>query len=108
SPQQDAVSRRHRSVCMALWDELMQRKISTEQLLIKKLSRNDCSWADSSNHHQSGVYIPKDVQGFFPPLINVNSAKPHIYEAKILTLWIDSGEERESRLKHYSNEGAEL
>lgn len=81
----------------------------SSRFLIKKLSRNDCSWADGHGH-QFGCYIPRDLMGasFFPSLVNVNSAKPHIFESQVKTIWPNSGEIRESRLVHYSNKGNEV
>lgn len=80
-------------------------------VLIKKLSRNDCLWADGREYgHQNGVYIPREVResGFFPPLVNVNAAKPHIFETTLLTFWPETGETKTSSLKHYSNKGTEM
>jgi DNA mismatch endonuclease, patch repair protein len=39
-------------------------------VLVKKLSNNDRDWAQFSNKHQAGVYIPPKQRdgGFFPPL----------------------------------------
>jgi hypothetical protein len=90
------------------WNELTQLIRETKRVFVKKLSRNDCSWADTSTHHQSGVYVPKEIQDFFPKLTNSNKAKPHIFEATIRTVWVGTGETRDSKLKHYSNKGAEL
>ena len=53
----------------------------SEELLIKKLSRNDCLWAEGREFgHQNGVYIPREVreQRFFPDLKNENTGKPQI------------------------------
>lgn len=90
------------------WTDLLRKLDGSDEILVKKLARNDCSWADSRSSHQNGVYIPKEVKDFFPSLHNVNSSKPHIFESRIRTLWPDTGEVRESRLTHYSNKGAEL
>jgi len=65
------------------WSDIQEWVGKSRQLLIKKLSRNDCSWADGSeNGHQNGVYIPHAIRdsNFFPQLKNINSNKPHIFE----------------------------
>ncbi|MFZ4535011.1 type II restriction endonuclease [Propionivibrio sp.] len=83
----------------------------SSRLLIKKLSRNDCSWADDRlNGHQNGVYIPREIReaGFFPTLRNENPKKPHIYISKIKTFWPATGEIKESCLRHFSNKGTEM
>jgi len=92
-------------------DEIREWIEKSSRLLIKKLSRNDCSWADSAeNGHQNGTYIPREIReaGFFPPLRNVNSEKPHIFESEVATLWPATGEIKLSNLKHYSNKGTEM
>ncbi|GGX10728.1 type II restriction endonuclease [Undibacterium macrobrachii] len=81
------------------------------QLFIKKLSRNDCVWADGPEFgHQNGVYIPREIRetDFFPPLRNINLAKPHIFETQFSTFWPETGEFKTSNLKHYSNKGSEM
>lgn len=93
------------------WSELLTWFERSSQLFIKKLSRNDCSWAeDPENGHQSGVYIPSDIRqsGFFPALKNLNPNKPHIFEAPLPTIWPGTGEAKASNLKHYSNKGSEM
>ncbi len=81
------------------------------RILIKKLSRNDCVWADGAeNGHQNGVYIPREIReaDFFPRLKNTNSAKPHIFESLFSTIWPITNEVKVSNLKHYSNKGPEM
>ena len=93
------------------WSDLLTWFEKSSQLFIKKLSRNDCSWAeDPENGHQSGVYIPSEIRvsGFFPGLRNLNPKKPHIFESQIPTIWPSSGETKLSNLKHYSNKGSEM
>lgn len=92
------------------WSEIAEWISRSEQIFVKKLSRNDCSWADLPGNHQSGIYIPSAVQEsqFFPGLENTNPDKPHIYDAFFETMWPASGEIRQSRLKHYSNKGREF
>ena len=91
------------------WPEIADWINRSQKLLIKKLSRNDCSWADDPSKHQAGFYVPASIQEsrFFPELRNTNPEKPHIYDALINTFWPASGEIRESALKHYSNKGTE-
>ncbi|OYY75161.1 MAG: EcoRII [Gammaproteobacteria bacterium 28-57-27] len=93
------------------WSDIQQWIGKSRLLLIKKLSRNDCGWADDpENGHQNGVYIPRPIResDFFPQLKNVNPKKPHIFEAQLKTLWPATGEIKTSNLKHYSNKGPEM
>lgn len=81
------------------------------KLFIKKLSRNDCVWADDrKNGHQSGFYIPRDIRqtDFFPALRNINPEKPHIFFASLVTFWPATGEFKSSKLRHFSNKGSEM
>lgn len=91
------------------WEEIQDWIRKSERVLIKKLSRNDCSWADDPGKHQRGVYIPSEIRdsGFLPRLENTNPAKPHILDTRFRTLWPHSGETRLSALKHYTNKGPE-
>jgi hypothetical protein len=91
------------------WPEIAQWIDRSEQLFLKKLSRNDSSWADDTRKHQSGFFIPGEIatSGYFPRLRNVNRMKPHIWEASYLTFWPASAERKESAIKHYSNKGGE-
>jgi len=93
------------------WSDIQEWVGKSSHLLIKKLSRNDCGWADGSeNGHQNGVYIPRAIResDFFPRLKNINSNKPHIFESQFKTLWPATGEIKSSNLKHYSNKGPEM
>lgn len=93
------------------WSDIQEWAGKSRQLLIKKLARNDCGWADGSeNGHQNGVYIPRAIResDFFPQLKNVNKDKPHIFESQFKTLWPATGEVKSSNLKHYSNKGTEM
>lgn len=93
------------------WSDIQEWVGKSRQLLIKKLSRNDCGWADGSeNGHQNGVYIPRAIResDFFPQLKNINQNKPHIFESQFKTLWPATGEIKSSSLKHYSNKGTEM
>jgi hypothetical protein len=87
---------------------------SSESLFLKKLSRNDIRWSFPGKQKvgkQNGVYIPEGIRrsAFFPPLTNVKSAKPHIFEVPSLkTLWPQTGDEPyDSHVVHYSNKGPE-
>lgn len=92
------------------WPEISSWIGRSTQILIKKLSRNDCSWADDPGKHQAGFYVPASVQqsGFFPELHNTNPEKPHILDTFYKTLWPATGEIRQSALKHYTNKGSEF
>lgn len=92
-----------------LWWKIQALVQESHSLFVKKLSRNDTSWADSRDKHQAGFYIPRPIreQGFFPPLAAVNPAKPHIYTAEVHVLWPQTGETTLSSMRHYSNKGPE-
>ncbi|OGS98077.1 MAG: EcoRII [Gallionellales bacterium RIFCSPLOWO2_02_FULL_59_110] len=93
------------------WSDIQEWVGKSRQLLIKKLSRNDCGWADGSeNGHQNGVYIPHAIResSFFPQLKNINPNKPHIFESQLKNIWPATGEIKTSNLKHYSNKGPEM
>jgi len=92
------------------WPEISGWISRSKQILIKKLSRNDCSWADDPRKHQAGFYVPDAVRksGFFPELANTNPARPHIIDARYDTFWPASGEIKNSALKHYTNKGTEF
>jgi len=95
---------------MSQWDEFNKWAVRSTKLLIKKLARNDCSWADDPKNHQYGPYIPSGLKdsGFFPNLENINKDKPHIFESSVLTIWPATGEIKLSRFAHYSNKGVEM
>ena len=93
------------------WTDIQSWIAKSSRILVKKLARNDCGWADGAeNGHQNGVYIPREIReaGFFPPLLNTNPDKPHILDALFQTLWPSTGETRISALKHYTNKGTEM
>lgn len=91
-------------------DEINEWIGKSDKLLIKKLSRNDRSWADDPRKHQAGFYIPQAIRaaGFFPPLTNINRSKPHIFMAELGTFWPATGEFKKSTLRHFSNKGSEM
>ena len=92
-----------------LWNVLQELAEKSDCLFVKKLSRNDSSWADDRGKHQAGFYIPRDIReaGYFPVLESVNPAKPHIHRARCPAFWPQTGEETDSNLTHYSNKGPE-
>jgi hypothetical protein len=87
------------------WNDISTLINQSESLFIKKLSRNDTSWADNSkNGHQNGFFIPRPVaeSDFFPKLKNSNPDKPHIYDVEYQTFWPASGEIKSSTIKYFS------
>lgn len=92
-----------------LWWKIQTLANESDQLLVKKLSRNDTSWADDRGKHQAGLYIPVELRdsGFFPPLEATNPGKPHIFVATMDMLWPQTGEVSHPNLRHYSNKGSE-
>lgn len=87
------------------WNELSDLIEDSKQIFIKKLSRNDCSWADSSeNGHQNGFLIPREIaeSNYFPKLSNSNPAKAHIFDCEYPTFWPASGEFKISTIKYFS------
>ena len=87
------------------WSEISSWVDRSERIFIKKLSRNDISWADSpKNGHQNGFFIPRAVaeSDFFPELKNTNPAKPHIFDVEYPTFWPASGELKTSTIKYFS------
>lgn len=92
-----------------LWWKIQALVEKSDRLLVKKLSRNDTSWADDSGKHQAGFYIPIAIResGFFPPLEATNPEKPHIFVAGLNVLWPQTGETTSSNMRHYSNKGPE-
>jgi len=87
------------------WNDISALINQSDGIFIKKLSRNDSSWADSpDNGHQNGPYIPRTIaeSDFFPKLRNSNPEKLHIFEVDYQTFWPSSGEVKTSTIKHYS------
>ncbi|BCX70091.1 type II restriction endonuclease [Pseudomonas izuensis] len=87
------------------WNDISTLINQSESLFIKKLSRNDTSWADSSkNGHQNGFFIPRPIaeSDFFPKLKNSNPDKPHIYDVEYPTFWPATGEIKISTIKYFS------
>lgn len=92
-----------------LWWKIQALVATSSKLFVKKLSRNDTSWADDSGKHQAGFYIPRQIReaGFFPDLHAANPDKPHIFHAEFGVLWPQTGETTASGMRHYSNKGPE-
>lgn len=92
-----------------LWLKVQSLTSQSDQLFVKKLSRNDTSWADDPGKHQAGLYIPRPIreEGFFPSLHANNPAKSHIYHAQCQVFWPQTGEISLSQMRHYSNKGHE-
>ena len=87
------------------WNEISDLIGESKEIFIKKLSRNDSSWADSSqNGHQSGFVIPREIaeSNYFPELRNSNPEKPHIFDCEYPTFWPASGEIKLSTIKYFS------
>lgn len=92
-----------------LWNMIEHWAAKSDRLFVKKLSRNDTSWADDSGKHQAGFYIPRDIResGYFPVLQADNPAKPHIFHAECRVIWPQTGEITASHMRHFSNKGPE-
>lgn len=91
------------------WTTIEELTAQSGSLFLKKLSRNDTSWADDPRKHQAGFYIPREIResGFFPPLTATNADKPHIFFAPCVSLWPQTGEIKSAGMRHYSNKGPE-
>ncbi len=91
------------------WSAMLDMASRSTRLFVKKLSRNDTSWADDPRKHQAGFYVPREIRtsGFFPELHAEVPEKPHIFRSACITLWPQTGELTESKLSHYSNKGPE-
>lgn len=93
----------------SIWSVVEDLAARSSALFLKKLSRNDTSWADDRGMHQAGFYIPRQIResGFFPSLEAANPDKPHIFSARCVSLWPQTGEIKQSGMRHYSNKGPE-
>jgi hypothetical protein len=91
-----------------LWWKIQSLVGKSKELFVKKLARNDTSWADGGSN-QAGFYIPRAIRetGFFPPLQADNPAKLHIFHTELGILWPQTGETTLSQMRHFSNKGAE-
>ena len=90
---------------ISLIEQILQ---NCPKIAIKKLSNNDRKWADGpKTNHQNGPYIPIDLRedSFFPHLSNATTSAEHIYDCRIQTYWVRTGEVKRSRLVNYSNKG---
>lgn len=82
------------------------------RVFIKKLSNNDRDWAQRTEKHQGGVYVPAEQResGFFPPLAAKQRPDPAadtIREVFFPTDWPQFGIGRRTRLVHYTSKGPE-
>ena len=91
------------------WPEISTWIARSDLIFIKKLSRNDCSWADDPEKHQGGIYIPRETReaDFLPPLSNSTTSARHIFESFFSVCWPSSSEICRVRNVHYSNKGPE-
>ena len=91
----------------AVWWKIQALVGTSNELFVKKLSRNDTSWADDNGKHQAGFYIPRPIRaaGFFPELRADNPDKPHIFHAECNVLWPQTGETTTSGMRHYRPKG---
>ncbi len=91
-----------------LWSSVEDLAARSSSLFVKKLSRNDTSWADDSGKHQAGFYVPREIREarFFPEL-SPCEGKEHIHRASVETLWPQTGQFTRSTLSHYTNKGPE-
>lgn len=85
---------------------------SADRLFVKKLSNNDREWAQKTNLHQAGVYIPPLHRdgGFFPSLSKKVRSDPNaaeIREVFFSSKWPQTGDILTSRLVHYTSKGPE-
>jgi hypothetical protein len=80
----------------------------SSELLVKKLSRNDTSWAEGKSN-QAGFYVPANIRAsdFFPELVADNPEKLHILHAECPTFWPQTGEVKPSGWRHFTNKGPE-
>lgn len=91
------------------WSLVDALLVRSGKLFLKKLSRNDASWANEGGGHQYGFYVPRAVResGFFPEL-HAREDIPHILESECPSFWPQTGEIRQdSGVKYYSNKQSE-
>lgn len=91
-----------------LWGKIENLTSRSDALFLKKLSRNDTSWASDRNKHQAGFYVPRKIReaGFFPKLLP-RKDKPHIHYASCPSLWPQTGEIKHSGMRHFTKKGPE-
>lgn len=91
-----------------LWWKFQSLARDSSELFVKKLARNDTSWADGGSH-QAGFYVPRSVReaAFFPNLKADNPLKPHIFHTELEILWPQTGERTLSQMRHFSNKASE-
>jgi len=85
---------------------------NADKIAIKKLSKNDRSWAwPLPQSHQAGIYVPLSFRGdFFPSdkALSAREDKPHIRQIQIRTLWLGVNEEITfMTYRRFTNKGPE-
>lgn len=86
--------------------------LDADKVAIKKLSKNDRSWAwPQALSHQAGIYVPLSFRGVFFPSdeeLQVRADKPHIRQIQIRTRWPECGEELiVMTYRRFTNKGPE-
>lgn len=89
------------------WNLIENLASKSSTILLKKLARNDTSWADGQSN-QNGFYIPHEIRdsGYFPEL-QQRTDKPHIFMAACPSFWPQTGELKNTSIRHFSNKGHE-
>jgi hypothetical protein len=91
------------------WMLVEQFVLKSRQILLKKLSRNDTSWAMPGGSNQSGFYVPRDIResSYFPALESRKDL-PHIQEAQCPSYWPQADTVRDdSRIRYFTNKTSE-
>jgi hypothetical protein len=86
--------------------------VDSDKIAIKKLSKNDRSWAwPQAQSHQAGIYVPLSFRGdFFPAdeALPAREDKPHIRQTQIRASWIGCKEEiTVMTYRRFTNKGPE-
>jgi hypothetical protein len=86
--------------------------VDADKIAIKKLSKNDRSWAWAPpQSHQAGIYVPLRFRGDFLPsdeALPARQDKPHIRQTQIRTRWIGFKEELTNMTyRRFTNKGPE-
>lgn len=86
--------------------------LDADKIAIKKLSKNDRSWAwPKAQSHQAGVYVPLSFRGHFFPsdeALPAREDKPHIRQTQIRTRWLGFKEELTvMTYRRFTNKGPE-
>lgn len=83
-----------------------------DKVAIKKLSKNDRSWAwPQPESHQAGFYVPIEFRGSFFPAdrdLPARADKPHILQTSIRARWPGfRDDEREMTYRRFTNKASE-